>query len=30
MLALMAELGGEELVGDLKTLPSGVFYVPGS
>lgn len=30
MLALMAELGGEELVGDLKSLPSGVFYVPGS
>lgn len=30
MLALMAELGGADLVGDLKALPGGVFYVPGS
>lgn len=28
MLALMATLGGEELVGSLKTLPSGTFYTP--
>lgn len=26
MLALMAELGGEELVGDLSELPAGVFW----
>lgn len=30
MLALMAELGGEELVGNLKDLPAGVFLQPGS
>jgi NitT/TauT family transport system substrate-binding protein len=30
MLALMAALGGEELVGSASTLPAGTFYVPGS
>ncbi len=30
MLALMAELGGEELVGKATTLPEGVFVQPGS
>ncbi|MCB2114764.1 MAG: ABC transporter substrate-binding protein [Rhodobacteraceae bacterium] len=30
MLALMAELGGKELVGDVKVLPDGVFLQPGS
>jgi len=30
MLALMSELGGADLVGDLKELPDGVFYHPGS
>lgn len=30
MLALMAELGGEELVGKATTLPAGVFFNPGS
>lgn len=30
MLGLMAELGGEELVGDLTDLPAGVFLQPGS
>lgn len=30
MLALMVELGGADLVGDLKVLPDGVFYQPGS
>ncbi len=26
MLALMADLGGTELLGDATTLPQGVFY----
>ncbi|MBM2322052.1 ABC transporter substrate-binding protein [Marivita cryptomonadis] len=30
MLALMAELGGEKLVGAVTTLPEGVFVQPGS
>lgn len=30
MLALMTELGGAELVGNLRELPDGVFYHPGS
>ncbi|HEU0222516.1 MAG TPA: ABC transporter substrate-binding protein [Paracoccaceae bacterium] len=30
LLALMAELGGEELVGTATTLPEGVFVQPGS
>ncbi|WP_408015595.1 ABC transporter substrate-binding protein [Rhizobium alarense] len=30
MLAIMAELGGADLVGDLKELPDGVFHHPGS
>jgi NitT/TauT family transport system substrate-binding protein len=30
MLALMTELGGADLVGDLKELPDGVFHHPGS
>ncbi|MBL9059686.1 MAG: ABC transporter substrate-binding protein, partial [Mangrovicoccus sp.] len=30
MLRLMAELGGEELVGDMTALPAGVFVQPGS
>lgn len=30
MLDLMARLGGAELVGDMKTLPPGVFVQPGS
>ena len=30
MLALMAELGGPELVGSVTTLPDGVFVQPGS
>jgi NitT/TauT family transport system substrate-binding protein len=30
MLKLMAELGGEELLGPIKVLPDGVFYKPGS
>lgn len=30
MLALMTELGGADLVGDLKELPDGVFLHPGS
>ena len=30
MLALMADLGGEELVGEATTLPTGVFYAPNS
>ncbi|MEM8789267.1 MAG: ABC transporter substrate-binding protein [Pseudomonadota bacterium] len=30
MLALMAELGGSDLVGDATTLPEGVFHTPGS
>ncbi len=30
MLALMADLGGEELVGPLTGLPEGVFVQPGS
>lgn len=30
LLAVMAELGGEELVGEAKTLPDGVFFSPGS
>lgn len=29
-LALMAELGGEKLVGNATTLPDGTFYTPGS
>lgn len=29
MLGLMAELGGEELVGGATTLPEGTFYQPG-
>lgn len=29
-LALMAELGGEKLVGKATTLPDGLFYTPGS
>ncbi len=29
-LALMAELGGEKLVGNAKSLPDGTFYTPGS
>ena len=27
---LMTELGGADLVGDLKELPDGVFHHPGS
>lgn len=30
MLALMAELGGEELIGKATSLPDGVFVQPGS
>jgi NitT/TauT family transport system substrate-binding protein len=30
MLALMADLGGEELIGAATTLPEGVFVQPGS
>ncbi|MCU0831272.1 MAG: ABC transporter substrate-binding protein [Rhizobiaceae bacterium] len=30
MFALMAELGGAELLGDVKALPDGVFVQPGS
>lgn len=30
MLALMADLGGEELIGKATTLPSGTFLQPGS
>lgn len=30
MLSLMAELGGEELIGKATTLPEGVFVQPGS
>lgn len=30
MLALMAELGGSDLVGDLRELPEGVFVQPAS
>ncbi|KIT16754.1 ABC transporter substrate-binding protein [Jannaschia aquimarina] len=30
MLRLMAELGGEELIGEATTLPEGVFHTPGS
>jgi NitT/TauT family transport system substrate-binding protein len=30
LLSLMAQLGGEELVGSATTLPQGVFYRPGS
>ncbi|NUB43533.1 ABC transporter substrate-binding protein [Fertoebacter nigrum] len=30
MLAIMASLGGEELVGRMTTLPQGVFVQPGS
>ncbi len=30
MLAIMTELGGADLVGDLKELPDGVFHHPGS
>ena len=30
MLALMAHLGGEELMGKVTTLPEGVFVQPGS
>ena len=30
MLALMAELGGNELLGPVKSLPDGVFHKPGS
>nr|WP_205536238.1 ABC transporter substrate-binding protein [Shinella zoogloeoides] len=30
MLALMAELGGADLVGNLRELPDGIFYRPGS
>ncbi len=30
MFALMAEIGGEELVGTATTLPEGVFVQPGS
>jgi NitT/TauT family transport system substrate-binding protein len=29
-LSLMAELGGEKLVGNATTLPDGLFYIPGS
>ena len=29
-LSLMAELGGEKLVGNATTLPDGIFYTPGS
>lgn len=29
MLAIMAGLGGEELVGKMTELPNGVFYAPG-
>ena len=28
LLAVMADLGGAELVGNLKTLPAGTFYTP--
>ncbi|MCR6498308.1 ABC transporter substrate-binding protein [Shinella sp. CPCC 101442] len=30
LLALLTELGGADLVGDLKELPDGVFHHPGS
>ncbi len=30
MLALMARLGGEELIGNATTLPEGTFHTPGS
>jgi NitT/TauT family transport system substrate-binding protein len=30
MLALMAKLGGEKLVGPLMELPDGIFYNSGS
>ena len=30
MLRLMAELGGEELMGEATELPDGVFWAPGS
>jgi NitT/TauT family transport system substrate-binding protein len=30
MLEIMATLGGEELVGKMQALPSGVFYAPAS
>jgi NitT/TauT family transport system substrate-binding protein len=30
LLAVMAELGGEDLVGAAATLPDGVFYKAGS
>lgn len=30
MLAIMAQLGGEELVGKMTDLPAGVFVTPGS
>ena len=30
MLAIMANLGGEELVGKMSELPDGIFYAPGS
>jgi NitT/TauT family transport system substrate-binding protein len=28
MLQLMADLGGTELVGDVTSLPDGLFYTP--
>ncbi|MEL6586663.1 MAG: ABC transporter substrate-binding protein [Pseudomonadota bacterium] len=30
MLALMAKLGGSELIGEATSLPEGVFHIPGS
>jgi NitT/TauT family transport system substrate-binding protein len=30
MLRLMAQLGGEELLGDATSLPEGLFVQPGS